>query len=205
MEFLRFFLVVPLLWLALASQGQYSDAVLKAFGSSYAAEKGGDFKKAASLLKNGYQENSYEYNLRLGWLSYKSGELAESEKYYRKALEILPYSEEARHGLILPLTARGNWNEVIATYEKILENNPGSTVTLYRLGMVHYNRKEWSRAARHFQKVVDLYPFDYDGLLMLAWTSLQLGKTREARILFNKVLLYSPGDKSALEGLSLIR
>lgn len=204
MEFLRFSLVVPLLWLSLGAQGQYSDAVLKAFESSYTAEKGGDFKKAASLLKNGYQENSYEFNLRLGWLTYNAGEFAESERYYRKALEILPYSEEARHGLILPLTARGKWNEVIAIYEKILENSPGSTVALYRLGMVHYNRKEWSQAARHFQKVVDLYPFHYDGLLMLAWTSLQLGKTREARILFNKVLLYSPGDKSALEGLKVL-
>lgn len=204
MEFLRFFLVVPLLWLSLGAQGQYSDAVLKAFESSYTAEKGGDFKKAASLLKNGYQENSYEFNLRLGWLTYNAGEFAESERYYRKALEILPYSEEARHGLILPLTALGKWKEVIAIYEKILENSPGSTVALYRLGMVHYNRKEWSQAARHFQKVVDLYPFHYDGLLMLAWTSLQLGKTREARILFNKVLLYSPGDKSALEGLKVL-
>lgn len=78
-------------------------------------------------------------------------------------------------------------------------------MTLYRLGMVHYNRKEWLQAIRHFQKVVDLYPFDYDGLLMLAWTNLQLGKTREAKVLFNKVLLYSPGDKSALEGLELLR
>jgi hypothetical protein len=40
---------------------------------------------------------------------------------------------------------------------------------------------------------------------MLAWTNLQLGKSREARVLFNKVLLYSPGDKSALEGMGLIK
>ncbi len=194
-----------LLGVALSSQAQYGENVLKAFESSYAAEKSGDYKKAVSLLKNSYQENSYEYNLRLGWLTYKSGLFDDSKKYYRKALEILPYSEEARHGLILPLTARGEWNEVIAVYEQILVNNPGSTVTLYRLGMVHYNRKEWSRAIKHFQKVVDLYPFDYDGLLMLAWTNLQLGKSREAKILFNKVLLFSPGDKSALEGLGLLR
>ncbi len=185
--------------------GQYGENVLKAFEGSYTAEKRGDFKKAVSFLKNGYQENSYEYNLRLGWLTYKSGLFDDSKKYYCKALEILPYSEEARHGLILPLTARGELNEVIAVYEQILVNNPGSTVTLYRLGMVHYNRKEWSRAIKHFQKVVDLYPFDYDGLLMLAWTNLQLGKSREAKILFNKVLLFSPGDKSALEGLGLLR
>ncbi len=205
MEFIKTFFITVLLGLALSSQAQYGENVLKAFENSYAAEKSGDYKKAVSLLKNIYQESSYEFNLRLGWLSYKSGLFDDAKKYYRKALEILPYSEEARHGLILPLTARGEWNEVIAVYEQILVNNPGSTVTLYRLGMVHYNRKEWSRAIKHFQKVVDLYPFDYDGLLMLAWTNLQLGKSREAKILFNKVLLFSPGDKSALEGLGLLR
>ena len=40
---------------------------------------------------------------------------------------------------------------------------------------------------------------------MLALTNLKLGKTREAKVLFNKALLYSPGDTSAKEGLSLIK
>ncbi len=187
MEFLKSLLIILLLSLALGARAQYSDAVLKAFENSYTAEKSGDFRKAASWLKEGYQENSYEYNLRLGWLSYKSGAQGESEKYYRKALEILPYSEEARQGLVLPLTVQGKMEEVMTTYEQILSNNPGSTLTLYRLGMVHYSRKEWVKAFRYFQKVVDLYPFDYDGLLMLGWTSLRLSKSREAKVLFNKV------------------
>ncbi len=205
MEFVKCSLVTAFLWLSLFSQAQYVEGVLKAFEKSYEAENRGDYSGAALELKNLYQENSYEFNLRLGWLTYKSGKLEESEKYYRKAIEILPYSEEARHGLILPLSARGKWEEVVSRYEEILVNNPGSTVTLYRLGMVHYNRKEWARALRCFQKVVDLYPFGYDGLLMLAWTHLQMGKSREAKVLFNKVLLYSPGDKSAIEGMGLLR
>jgi len=86
-------------------------------------------------------------------------------------------------------------------YNQILANNPGNTVALYRLGLIYYNRRDWAQAQRNFQKVVDLYPFGYDGLLMLAWTNLQLGKSREAKVLFNKVLLYAPGDASALEGL----
>jgi hypothetical protein len=53
--------------------------------------------------------------------------------------------------------------------------------------------------------VVDLYPFGYDGLLMLGWTSYFLGNYPQAKVLFNKVLLYSPGDASAKEGLQLIK
>lgn len=205
MEFVKSWILLLFLSLALQAEAQYSDVVLKAFEESYAAEKSGDYRKAAAYLKRGYQEDSYEYNLRLGWLSFKTGDQEASVQYYRKALGILPYSEEARHGLILPLTAMGKMEEVIATYEQVLANNPGSTLTLYRLGMVHYNRKEWQEAFSYFQKLVDLYPFDYDGLLMLAWTSLRLGKSREAKVLFNRVLLYSPHDKSALEGLGLLR
>jgi hypothetical protein len=40
---------------------------------------------------------------------------------------------------------------------------------------------------------------------MFAWTNLKLGKTREAKILFNKTLLYNPDDASAKEGLGLIK
>jgi Flp pilus assembly protein TadD len=39
---------------------------------------------------------------------------------------------------------------------------------------------------------------------MYAWSNLQLGRFKEAKILFNKVLMLSPHDKSALEGLSIV-
>jgi tetratricopeptide (TPR) repeat protein len=188
-----------------SSSGQYSDRVLKAFEQSYVSEKSGDFKKAAQLIKDVYQEESYEINLRLGWLHYNAGSFDDAKLYYRRAMAILPYSEEAKFGLILPFSTRGEWEEVIKLYNQILANNPGNTVALYRLGMIYYNRKDWTQAARNFQKVVDFYPFAYDGLLMMAWTNLQLGKAREARVLLNKVLLYSPGDKSALEGLQWLK
>lgn len=205
MEFLKLTLLITILFSSVICRGQYNDRVLKAFENSYAAEKQNDFVKAASYLKNLYQEDSYEFNLRLGWLSYKSEQYDESAGFYLKALSILPYSEEAKFGLILPLSAKGEWEEVIKIYNQILENNPANTVALYRLGMICYDRKDWPQAWRCFQKVVDLYPFGYEGMLMLAWTNLHLGKTREAKVLFNKVLLWSPGDKSAMEGLKLLK
>jgi Flp pilus assembly protein TadD len=68
-----------------------------------------------------------------------------------------------------------------------------------------YNRKQYEAASKHFEKVVNLYPFDYQNSVMLAWTYLRLGKNNEAKILFNKVLMVSPNDASALEGLALIK
>lgn len=202
---MRYILAILMMGFSLFSSAQYSDRILKSFEQSYALEKTGDFRKAINLLKEVYQEDSYEINLRLGWLNYNAGLFDDSKVNYRKALAVLPYSEEAKFGIILPLAAHSEWDEVIRYYNQILANNPGNTVALYRLGLIYYNRKDYIQAARNLQKVVDLYPFDYDGLLLMAWTNLQLGKSREARVLFNKVLLYSPGDASALEGLGLLK
>ena len=121
------------------------------------------------------------------------------------AQKLKPYSEEARFGLILPLSALGKWNEVIKIYEAILEVSPNNSIALYRLGLVYYGRKDYNKANTLFTKVVDLYPFGYDGLLMLGWSSFFLANSNQAKVLFNKVILYNPGDKSANEGLALIK
>jgi len=179
--------------------------VINAFKESYSLEKKGEFKSAAEKMKKVYDADSYEINLRLGWLDYQAGLFTESATYYKRAIDLMPYSEEAKFGIVYPKSALGKWDEIINIYKQILENNPNNTTANYRLGLIYYGQKNYTEAYKYFNKVVNLYPFGYDGLLMLAWTSFQQGKYREAKVLFNKVLMYSPDDKSALEGLSLIK
>ncbi len=177
----------------------------QAFSQSYNYEKTADYSQAIKVMKEVYDENSYEVNLRLGWLTYLSGNYTESASYYNKAIQLQPVSEEARLGYVLPASAMGNWDAVLREYLKILENNPYQTTVLYRVGNIYYGRNDYTKAYSYFEKLVNLYPFSYDGLLMFAWTNLKLGKYKEAKILFNKVLLLSPDDASAKEGLSLIK
>jgi tetratricopeptide (TPR) repeat protein len=198
--------IIVFLLLANAAFSQVSQDVLQAaFTKSYATEKNGDFTTSMEPLKKVYDESSYELNLRLGWLNYNAGLFDEAIIFYGRAQKLKPYSEEARFGLILPLAALGKWNDVIKIYDAILETSPNNSVALYRLGLVYYGRKDYNKANTLFKKVVDLYPFGYDGLLMLGWTSYFLGNTSQAKVLFNKVNLYNPGDKSANEGLGLIK
>ena len=192
--------------LFMVSTGVFAQTVvINAFKKSYALEKKGEFKKAAEEMKKVYDADSYEINLRLGWLDYQAGLFTESATYYKRAIDLMPYSEEAKFGIVYPKSALGKWDEIINIYKQILENNPNNTTANYRLGLIYYGQKNYTEAYKYFNKVVNLYPFGYDGLLMLAWTSFQQGKYREAKVLFNKVLMYSPDDKSALEGLSLIK
>lgn len=207
MEFLKQKIALFLLiFIAISVKAQNTQETLeKAFAKSYELEKAGDFSAAADAIKKVFDEESYEMNLRLGWLNYNAGLFDESVIFYTNAQKLKPYSEEARFGLILPKAALGNWNDVIALYQQILELSPNNSVALYRLGLVYYGQKKYSKAEPLFKKVVDLYPFGYDGLLMLGWTSYFMGNYNQAKVLFNKVKLYSPNDKSANEGLNLIK
>jgi len=181
----------------------YSKTV-KAFQDSYLNEATGDLQAATQVLQDVYDANGYEINLRLGWLTYSAGQFTESYSYYNRAVELRPFAVEPRFGLIYPTAAMGNWDIVISQYEKIIEIAPGNTIAIHRLGLVYYGQKDYPAAEKLFDKVVNLYPFDYDALLMLAWTKLQLKKFREAKVLFNKALMHTPGGQSALEGLELL-
>ena len=189
---------------ALFAQAQ-SDKLATAFIASYGYEAKADYSSAIKTIKEVYDEKSYEINLRLGWLHYEAGLFTESQAYYEKAIQLMPYAIEAKLGSVYPASALGNWDKVTTQYNKILEIDPQNTTVNYRLGNIYYGKKDYASAYKYFQKVVNLYPFGYDALLMYAWTNLQIGKTGEAKVLFNKVLLTSPNDKSALEGLSMIK
>ncbi len=202
---LKITLIAGFLFYGTALYSQVDNQVINAFKTSYKLEKKGEFKKAADALKKVYDSQSYEINLRLGWLEYQAGLFTESATHYKRAVDLMPYSEEAKFGLIYPKAAIGKWDEVISIYNKILDIHPQNTVANYRLGLIYYGRQNYEKAETYFKKVVNLYPFGYDGLIMLAWTEFQLGKYREAKILFYKVLLYNPDDASAKDGLSRIK
>jgi tetratricopeptide (TPR) repeat protein len=181
-----------------------NNTAIQAFAKSYQVEKDKDYKNAITALREGFDSTQYESNLRMGWLHYASGFYKGSLSYYKKALAKLPNSEEAKLGLVLPTTVIGTTDEVIAIYKSVLEKNAGNTACCYNLGYIYYNAKDYKNALMYFKKIIDLYPFDYDGLLMTAWTNYQLGNKTEATDLFYKVLLYSPTDQSAVEGLKLM-
>ncbi|MBI1288802.1 MAG: tetratricopeptide repeat protein [Flavobacteriales bacterium] len=184
--------------------GQSSE-LQTAFKSSYTKESNSDFSGAIKDLKAVYSETSYELNLRLGWLHYSAGLFTESMSYYKKAIDLMPASVEAKFGYVYPAAAVGNWDQVKSQYEDILRIDAKNSQAHYRLGLIFYGREEFDKALQHFQVGFNLYPFDYDFNLMMAWTSLKMGKMREAKVLFNKVLLLSPDDESAIEGLGLIK
>jgi len=200
-------LVICLLCSSMQMKAQTSEMknVEDAFSSSYTLELKAEYNAAMAILKTVYDEKSYEINLRLGWLNYLAGLFTESSAYYQKAISLKPYSIEAKLGFAYPAAALGNLDQAIKQYQEILKIDPQNTIANYRMGSILYGKKEYADADKYLEKVVNLYPFDYDSNILYAWTQYRLGKFREAQVLFHKVLMIRPNDPSALEGIGLIK
>ncbi len=175
------------------------------FAKNYEAEYAGKYSQAIQEMKQIYKANDYFMNIRLGWLHYLDKKHTTSISYYLRAIKLKPYSIEARSGIIKPYSAIEEWEKVKTQYIQILKIDPQNTVASYWLGVIYYNQKNYAEAVKLFEKNVNLYPLDYDSVIMLAWTKLYLGANTDARILFNHALLLRPNDDSAKSGLKLIK
>jgi len=199
----RLLLFLLLTFVAVGSNAQSN--IHEAFVESYGLEATGNYSSAIEKIVEIYEEDSYDMNIRLGWLYYNLGNYPESKKYYGKAMRILPYSLEAKLGYVMPLAGLGLWNEVIEVYDEILKIDPQNTLVNYRMGAIYYERRQYEQAYNYLENVTNLYPNDYDSVVLFAWTHYQMGKLKEAKSLFSKALLIKPNDSSAQYGLSLIK
>jgi len=197
--------LVSCFFLAGTLSGQTHEEIKAAFEQSYQFETSAEYEKGMEVLRKVYDENAYEVNVRLGWLSYLSGNFNESMAYYNRSIKLMPYAIEPRFGIAFPASAMGNWDFVLSQYDKILEINPNNSLALFRSGMIYYGRKDYQKAREYFQKVINLFPFDYDGLNMMGWTYTFLGNKNEARIMFQKALCANPSGESAAEGLNNLK
>jgi len=206
METLKLYVVVILSAIAAGNINAQADARIQAaFASSYKSEQNGNYTLSVSEIKAVYQADNYSINARLGWLNFLAKQYTESVNYYDKAIKLKPYAIEVRFGMIKALDALSGWDKVKEQYEAILKIDSQNTTSLYWLGVLLYNRKDYENAAKNFEKIVNLYPMDYGSVIMLAWTRLYQGKKADAIVLFNQALLLSPNDSSALAGLNQLK
>lgn len=204
MNFLKKHLAVIITLTSLTVNSQ-NKALATAFSQSYDYEAIAKYDAAILSINTVYSATSYEINLRLGWLNYLAGKYKESVSFYQKAITLMPAATEPKWAIINPFTKLESWNDIEKTYLSILKLDPKNNTANYNLGLIYYYRKDYFSAKKHFDVSLNLSPFGYNNMLMSAWTNYFLGNKNEASVLFNKTLMYSPNDKSALEGLSLIK
>jgi tetratricopeptide (TPR) repeat protein len=202
---MKFSTATIIMFIGISLNAQDYAEINDAFKESYTYETNGEYSRAVEQMKMVYQEDNYAINLRLGWLNYLNGQFTESIAFYQKAIGLKPYAIEPRFGIVYPASALGNWNQVKEQYTKILEVDPQNSTANYRMSSIHYGNEDYQEALKYIEKVINLYPFDYDSMILYGWVNLKLGKYREAEVAFKQALNYKPGDESALEGLSAIK
>jgi tetratricopeptide (TPR) repeat protein len=178
---------------------------LDAYSKSYSYEAAKRYHEAAAIFITAYDTNSYEMNLRLGYLYYLLGRNNLSIVYYKRAAFLMPNAQEPLWGLINPLAVQENWKEVEKIYYTILKSDPLNVTANYYLGCIFYYRQDYVKAKKHFDITNNQYPFKYGYLVMGGWTNYFLGNKKDAQELFGKALQFNPNDSSALEGLSLVK
>jgi len=184
---------------------QENKTTQSAFSKSFSLEAKKMYDEAVASLKDVYDEKSYPINARLGWLLYLDKNYSSSIVYYQKAINLMPAATEPLWAILNPQIAMEKWTDVEKTYLAILKLDPKNSTAHFKLGMIYYYRKNYTAAKKYFDVSLNLFPLDYDSMLMSAWNNYFLGNTADAKILFNKVLLLYPEDASSKEGLGLIK
>lgn len=187
---------------------QANDERISAFNKSINLALKQNYTQAANELLNIYKNYSNDYliNLRLGYLYYLQYKYDESIKYYKKAVELAPQNSiEPLLGLTLPFAAKENWNEVEKIYLNILNIDLNNYTANLRLGQIYFNRKDYSKSEKYLTKVYNYYPSDYEANLYLGWTYFYLNRKSDAKKHFIYTLMVSENDKSAMEGLRLVK
>ncbi|MEI7830389.1 MAG: tetratricopeptide repeat protein [Prolixibacteraceae bacterium] len=197
-------MMAALFLLSFTLQAQNITELQTAYSQSYIAENQKNYEVAIAEMKPIYKEGDYISNIRLGWLNYMAKKYSESISYYKKAIELKPYAIEARLGCVKPLSAIENWEKVKDQYLEILKIDALNTTANYWLGVIYYNKKDYKTATNLFEKVVNLYPLDYDSVIMFAWSKLNNNNHADAKLLFQQALIIRPNDNSAQSGLQLI-
>ena len=145
MQILKQTMVAAILVLATYGATAQNEAALqKAFSDSYTQEYYKKYTDAIASITKVNNDENYETNLRLGWLFYVNKNYAQSQAHYQKAVEIKPYSIEAKLGLVKPLLALESWEKVLQQYEDILKIDNQNYTANYWLGIIYYNKKNMS-------------------------------------------------------------
>lgn len=196
--------LIMILAASLSVHAQIStDPVEVALKASYAAEATGDYQAAIKpLAALGSSANtSYIAQLRLGWLNTCAKEYPQSAMYYKKAVQLAPLAIEPLLGQMLAQQLSENTEEAMRTGNAILRRDPNNYTAISRMAWMNYVKRDYKQSAILYRKLVGLYPTDTEMLLGLGFALKYSGEKKDADKQFNTVLLLSPDNSRALEGL----
>ncbi|KAL4453721.1 hypothetical protein ABPG74_009617 [Tetrahymena malaccensis] len=169
---------------------QYPDNLKYLNSLAYSYFVSGDYKNAFLSFEKSLQlDNNNEFTLFYTGLCYiQQQDNQNAEKFFKKTLNINSKHEGALlnlGNLIYGEKERENYQEKSAYYYmKCIESNQKNKECLYKMGILHFNRKSHYKAIKFFKLILDVDPQHPLANCSLGDTYLELKQNYEALIYY---------------------
>lgn len=121
-----------------------------------------------------------DIDIRAAQFAAQSGDLADAEAKYKRALKTEPKNVKAILGLARTYDEMGNSQQAIATYQQAVKLHPKDAMVYNDLGLCFGRRRELAPAQQMLQKAVEMEPGRANYRNNLAVVLVDMGRTSEA-------------------------
>lgn len=158
-----------------------------------------EFKMAASVMPT----NALAFNY-LGLACQASGQSAEAERAYLRALALNPEFAEVHFNLGCLYLEQNKLAQAKSEFIVFTLRRGNSPEGFVKLGTVHLRFRETSPAERNFSEAIKLEPKGAEALTGLGLAKLQRNRVAEAVQLFRRALEVQPDYRPALQNLAVV-
>lgn len=196
-------LPVSILWtLCLLLNGAFAieaSVIADNYKNSFQYERTGDYRNAIFALEDVSKAfpDGYTVNLRLGWLYYLNGNLANAIEAYQKAVKAVPTSTEARLGQATVLIYQKKYDEAQSLLYQVLERDNFNYYGNLKLSWVLRMSLKPALAEKIAGKMLALVPSDTQWMVELGWAQWAQGNLDGASATFASVKILDPENVDA--------
>jgi tetratricopeptide (TPR) repeat protein len=131
----------------------------------------------------------------LGVLTWKQARVwHDTETLWRYAIGVIPESGFAHYNLATALVGKGELDQAIEHYHRVLRIDPTYSPAHYALGNALASRRSWNEAVDHYRRALERDPGYAEAHNNLGIALARLGKLEEAIFHFRAALRIQPGD-----------
>ena len=137
----------------------------------------------------------------------KQGKLEDSAAEYRRFLELVPKSWEARSNLGVVYAQLGRFDDAVVQYRQVLALQPSALAVRYNLAIALYKGVHFREAAAELEAVLKAKPDHPQAPLLLADSRLLLGEWKQVIAILDPLVERDPDNKAVLYmlGTALMR
>ncbi|MDD2423348.1 MAG: tetratricopeptide repeat protein [Candidatus Cloacimonetes bacterium] len=167
---------------------------------SYLAEANGDYAGAITHMQKLLRDEPTEvfYSMRTAWLYYLLGSYQEALNLYQQSLSRLDHLD-AHLGIINCQLALGQWDQALASSQKVLPTNSQNTILLSKAAYAAFMNKAYGTAADYFGFIVASSPWDLENRGYWVNNLYLSGNLSEAKKQYRILKKYHPDSQIVLD------